>query len=85
MQYVVIRPLISIIGIICQYYNVLCESEGYNVHFAEVYLEAVDFVSIRYAAGACLCLCITDGLVLFLFLFKCGSIWLDHLLLSNKR
>ncbi|ODN83994.1 hypothetical protein L202_00029 [Cryptococcus amylolentus CBS 6039] len=48
MQYVVLRPLISIIGIICQYYGVLCPEE-YSVHYAEVYLDAVDFVSISVA------------------------------------
>ncbi|WWC68309.1 uncharacterized protein I206_102233 [Kwoniella pini CBS 10737] len=48
MQYVVLRPLISIISIICLYYDVLCPGE-YSVHFAEVYLEAVDFVSISIA------------------------------------
>jgi hypothetical protein len=40
---------ISIAGIICQAYNVLCESEGFNAHFANVYLEAVDFVCISVA------------------------------------
>lgn len=39
---------VSIVGIICQARGVLCESEGFNVHFANVYLEAIDFVSIRY-------------------------------------
>ncbi|WWD18220.1 hypothetical protein CI109_102670 [Kwoniella shandongensis] len=48
MQYVVLRPLISVIGIICQYYDVLCP-EQYSVHFAEAYLDAVDFVSISVA------------------------------------
>ncbi|KAK8865604.1 hypothetical protein IAR55_000748 [Kwoniella newhampshirensis] len=48
MQYVVLRPLISIIGIICQYFGVLCP-EQYSPHFAEVYLDAVDFVSISVA------------------------------------
>ncbi|KIR56013.1 hypothetical protein I315_01077 [Cryptococcus gattii Ru294] len=48
MQYVILRPLISIIGIICEYYGVLCP-EQYSVHFAEVYLDAIDFVSISVA------------------------------------
>jgi hypothetical protein len=42
------RTAISIAGIICQAFNVLCSSESWNVHYAQVYLEAVDFVSIRY-------------------------------------
>lgn len=37
---------VSIAGIICEAFDVLCESE-WSVHFAGVYLEAVDFVSIR--------------------------------------
>jgi len=49
LQYVIVRPAVSIAGIICQALNVLCESEGFNVHFANVYLEAVDFVSISVA------------------------------------
>jgi len=49
LQYVIIRPAVSIAGIICESYNVLCASAGYNVHFADVYLDAVDFVSISIA------------------------------------
>ncbi|KAG6846202.1 hypothetical protein H0H93_015454, partial [Arthromyces matolae] len=41
--------VISIIGIICEKYNVLCESAGFSVHYANVYLEAADFVSISVA------------------------------------
>lgn len=40
--------VISIIGIICQALNILCESQGFNPHFANVYLEAIDFVTIRW-------------------------------------
>lgn len=39
---------ISIAGIICQYYDVLCASGSYSIHYADVYLESVDFISIRY-------------------------------------
>ncbi|KAJ7901884.1 DUF300-domain-containing protein [Mycena olivaceomarginata] len=49
LQYVIVRPAVSIAGIITQALNVLCESEGFNVHFANVYLEAIDFVSISIA------------------------------------
>ncbi|KJA14415.1 hypothetical protein HYPSUDRAFT_49204 [Hypholoma sublateritium FD-334 SS-4] len=49
LQYVIIRPAVSIVGIICQALNILCESQGFNVHFANVYLEAIDFVSISVA------------------------------------
>ncbi|KAF5345454.1 hypothetical protein D9758_013648 [Tetrapyrgos nigripes] len=49
LQYVIIRPLASIAGIICEHYNVLCESAGFDARYANVYLEAVDFVSISVA------------------------------------
>ncbi|KAI0294073.1 organic solute transporter Ostalpha-domain-containing protein [Multifurca ochricompacta] len=48
-------------GIICQHYNVLCASGSYSVHFAEVYLDSVDFVSISIALY---------GLILFYGLTK---------------
>lgn len=54
LQYVIIRPLVSIIGIVCQKYNVLCETAGFNPHFASVYLQSVDFVSISIALYALL-------------------------------
>ena len=38
----------SIAGIICEALNVLCNSGPYSVHFADVYLEVIDFISIRY-------------------------------------
>jgi len=49
LQYVIVRPVISIVGIVCQKFGVLCDSEGYNPHFASVYLSAIDFVSISVA------------------------------------
>nr|XP_019050727.1 hypothetical protein I302_01168 [Kwoniella bestiolae CBS 10118]OCF29657.1 hypothetical protein I302_01168 [Kwoniella bestiolae CBS 10118] len=60
MQYVILRPLISIVGIICLYYGVLCPDE-YSVHYAEAYLDAVDFVSISVALY---------GLIIFYVLCK---------------
>ncbi|KAJ7924863.1 hypothetical protein B0H13DRAFT_1163672 [Mycena leptocephala] len=47
LQYVIVRPAVSIAGIVCQAFNVLCESESFSVKYANVYLEAVDFASIR--------------------------------------
>ncbi|KAH9021291.1 DUF300-domain-containing protein [Lactarius pseudohatsudake] len=61
MQYVVIRPVVSIAGIICEALNVLCASGSYSVHYAEVYLESVDFISISIALY---------GLILFYGLTK---------------
>ncbi|KAF7333407.1 hypothetical protein MVEN_02356500 [Mycena venus] len=49
LQYVIVRPAISIAGIICQKFGVLCDSQGFNPHFASVYLSAVDFISISVA------------------------------------
>jgi hypothetical protein len=49
MQYVILRPAVSITGIICQAYGVLCETGGFGInaiHFANIYLEVIDFVSI---------------------------------------
>jgi len=61
MQYVVIRPAVTIAGIVCQVYNVLCASGPYSIHYANLYLEAVDFVSISVALY---------GLILFYGLTK---------------
>jgi hypothetical protein len=46
MQYVIIRPAVSLAGIITNALGLYCESGGYNPHFAYLYLTAVDFVSI---------------------------------------
>ena len=48
LQYSFLRPAISIAGIITDYYGVLCPS-GYSIYYAEVYLDAIDFVSISIA------------------------------------
>jgi len=61
MQYVVVRPVLTIIGIICQHFNVLCESASYNVHFAALYLDLIDFICISIALY---------GLILFYTLTK---------------
>ena len=51
LQYVIIRPLGTIAGIICEHFGVLCETAGYNVHFAAVWIEVIEFISIRYDAS----------------------------------
>ncbi|KAN0132238.1 Organic solute transporter Ostalpha domain containing protein [Lactarius tabidus] len=61
MQYVLIRPFVTIAGIICQAYDVLCASGPYSIHYANLYLESVDFVSISIALY---------GLILFYGLTK---------------
>jgi UDP-N-acetylmuramyl pentapeptide phosphotransferase/UDP-N-acetylglucosamine-1-phosphate transferase len=48
LQYSFLRPLISITEIICQAFGVLCPTT-YSIYFAEVYLDAIDFVSISVA------------------------------------
>ena len=45
MQYTIVRPAISIAGIITEKYNVLCTS-SWSYKYANVYLASVDFVSI---------------------------------------
>lgn len=49
MQYVIIRPAVSIAGIITNALGLYCESGGYSFHFAYGYLEAVDAISITIA------------------------------------
>lgn len=61
MQYVVVRPVLTIVAIICQRFNVLCESSSYNVHFASLYLDTIDFISVSIALY---------GLILFYDLTK---------------
>ncbi|KZT32287.1 DUF300-domain-containing protein [Sistotremastrum suecicum HHB10207 ss-3] len=46
LQYVIVRPLVSLAGIITNAEGLYCESGGYNIHFAYAYLEGVDFISI---------------------------------------
>ncbi|KAF8752762.1 Pectate lyase [Rhizoctonia solani] len=60
LQYVIIRPAVSIIGIICEALHILCQSSWSYKH-PSVYLTAVDFVSISVALY---------GLILFYDLTK---------------
>jgi len=48
LQYCIFRPLITIVGIICEANHVLCATE-YSIYFAQVYLEAIDFVVFSLA------------------------------------
>jgi len=49
LQYVIARPLGSIAGIVCEALGVLCSTAGFNVHYANVWIEAIEFVSISVA------------------------------------
>jgi len=54
LQYVIVRPLISVAGIVTQVYGVLCATAGLSgglasLKFANIYLEAADFLSITIA------------------------------------
>lgn len=49
LQYIIIRPAGSIAGIICEALDVLCESAGYSWRYASVWIEGINFVSIRYS------------------------------------
>lgn len=60
LQYVIIRPAVSIVGIICEALHILCQSSWSYKH-PSVYLSAVDFVSISIALY---------GLILFYDLTK---------------
>lgn len=48
LQYAFLRPTISIIGMVCETYHVLC-AHMMAPWFAKIYLDAVDFVSISIA------------------------------------
>ncbi|KAL7278336.1 hypothetical protein ACG7TL_008312 [Trametes sanguinea] len=49
LQYVIIRPLLSIAGIVCEYYGVLCESGPWSFKTAHAYITVIDGVSITVA------------------------------------
>ncbi|KAI0656125.1 DUF300-domain-containing protein [Cubamyces menziesii] len=49
LQYVIIRPLLSIAGIVCQYYGILCESGPWSFKTAHAYITIIDGVSITVA------------------------------------
>jgi len=49
LQYIIIRPAVSITGIICEKLKVLCQADGFSVHHASAYLDVIDFVSISFA------------------------------------
>ncbi|KAH9850854.1 DUF300-domain-containing protein [Lenzites betulinus] len=49
LQYVILRPLLSIAGIICQHYGVLCESGPWSFKTAHAYITVIDGVSITVA------------------------------------
>lgn len=38
----------SIAGIICEKLDILCEADGYSLKYAAIYIEGLDFISIRY-------------------------------------
>lgn len=61
LQYVIIRPALSIIGIICQRAGVLCESGSWSLHTAKAYITVIDAISITIALY---------GLILFYGLTK---------------
>ncbi|KAI0086030.1 DUF300-domain-containing protein [Irpex rosettiformis] len=49
LQYVIIRPLLSIVGIIAQAKGVLCESGSWSFHTAKAYITLFDAISITIA------------------------------------
>ena len=42
-------PVLSLAGIICEHYGVLCESGPWSFKTAHAYLTIIDFFSITYA------------------------------------
>ncbi|KAH9940132.1 organic solute transporter Ostalpha-domain-containing protein [Epithele typhae] len=49
MQYIILRPILSIAGIICQHYGVLCESGPWSLKTANAYISVIDFFTITIA------------------------------------
>ncbi|KAL4248976.1 Organic solute transporter Ostalpha-domain-containing protein [Abortiporus biennis] len=49
LQYVIIRPVLSIVGIIAQRKGVLCESGSWSLHTAKAYITVIDAISITIA------------------------------------
>jgi len=49
LQYVILRPVLSIVGIICQKKGILCESGSWSFHTAKAYITVIDGVSITFA------------------------------------
>ncbi|KAH9934604.1 organic solute transporter Ostalpha-domain-containing protein [Amylocystis lapponica] len=49
LQYIIIRPLLSIAGIICQALGVLCESGSWSFRTASAYISVIDGVSLTIA------------------------------------
>ncbi|XP_006456404.1 hypothetical protein AGABI2DRAFT_228341 [Agaricus bisporus var. bisporus H97] len=49
LQYVIIRPVASIAGIVCENLDVLCKQSGFSFRWAHLYIECVNFISISIA------------------------------------
>nr|VWP01546.1 Glucose transporter rco-3 [Ganoderma boninense] len=49
LQYVILRPALSIAGIICEHYGVLCQSGPWSFKTAHAYFSVIDFISITVA------------------------------------
>ncbi|KAF8183665.1 organic solute transporter Ostalpha-domain-containing protein [Pholiota molesta] len=79
LQYVIIRPLVSIAGIICERLDILCDSDGYSWRYASVYLAVIDFISIRHV---CACFCAISDIALYGLLIFYG---LMHEELEGRR
>jgi hypothetical protein len=49
LQYIIIRPGASIIGIICEAMDILCPNDSYSWRYASVYIDSAVFISISIA------------------------------------
>ncbi|KAI0773041.1 DUF300-domain-containing protein [Trametes elegans] len=49
LQYIILRPVLSIAGIVCEYYGILCESGPWSFKTAHAYISVIDGVSITIA------------------------------------
>ncbi|KAK4051854.1 hypothetical protein OIV83_002559 [Microbotryomycetes sp. JL201] len=69
LQYSLIRPLISIAGIITNAFGLYCPTQ-YSIYFSAVYLDAIDFVSIRQVQKLASMIVALYGLITFYALTK---------------
>ncbi|RXW11650.1 hypothetical protein EST38_g14205 [Candolleomyces aberdarensis] len=79
-QYIIIRPAASIAGIICGHFKVLCTTEGYTLKYAAVYIECINFISIRLNT---LAICIE--MVFFAALMFWAYTWKEYKIKEGEK
>ncbi len=76
LQFVIIRPLGSLVGIICEAADVFCESEGMDLHYAYGYINIITLISMMYVPSCLFILVLIHpriamyGLIVFFLVVK---------------